>query len=241
MKAAVLVALLCAAGAEAKGYGTRSYTSPGKGKSKVWKYAAVGAAGAVAGAGAYYIGSKLYNVHTRYQHSNYDSYYNSRSSSWRNRHRRRTGTSGCTPQGGLREDSTDAWVIAQIVMNKTRGSFAPVELEVDLFNELLFRSPCKTPTQVVPLYECFLSTNRQISATDKQNAGACRLLGDVESLPEEHLEAKRKLLATGYMVYEVAVGADNLGDAVNYIVCVFFIFSSKWRVSIIQASCIVFT
>ena len=219
MKAALLVALLCVVGAEAKGYGTRSYSTPSKKKSKAWKYAAFGAGGFVAGAGAYYIGSKLYDVHTRYQYIHYNSYYNSRSSSWRNSNPKRA--TGCTPTGGLREDSTNAWVIAQIVINKNRTDFIPAEVEVDLFNELLFRSPCKTPTQIVALALCVVQRSRALTASDRSNPGVCQTLGDVESLPEEHAAAKRKLLATSdKFVMEVAVGADDI-FAAGDVVCIF--------------------
>ena len=212
----MLVALLCAVGAEGKGYGTRAYQTPSKTNTKAWKYAAAAGAGVAAGGLLYYVGSRSYNVHTRYRNK-YRKYWDEQDNEWKQRNPLRSNVD-CTPEGGLREDETDAWVVVQIAMNKTRGDFVPTELEVDLFNELLFRSPCSTPTQVVSLYECFLS-NSSITAADKLSPSKCRVVGDVESLPEEHVAAQRKLMGVSdRIVYEMAVGAEDVAEA-KVLVC----------------------
>eukprot|EP00754_Rhynchopus_humris_P039761 Rhum_TRINITY_DN22864_c0_g1::Rhum_TRINITY_DN22864_c0_g1_i1::g.176329::m.176329 len=217
-----LLALCCAVapGAEAKGgVSTRGYNRPTSKSSNAWKYA-VG--GAVAGAGAYYIGTRLYRVHTRYNdHDSYDEYYNSRSASWRSRHRKRQ--TNCRPTGGgLRQEATAAWVVGQLVMNKERTNFTAAELEIDLFNELMFRSPCYQPTEATTLQICSIpGVVRALTAADRANPQVCASVGDVESargssadvFPAEHLAAKRKLLATGTTIVEIAVGAENLNAA----------------------------
>ena len=222
-----LLALCCAVvpGAEAKGgVSTRGYNRPTSKSSNAWKYA-VG--GAVAGAGAYYIGTRLYRVHTRYNdHDSYDQYYNSRSSSWRASHRKRQ--TNCRPVGGgLRQEATQAWVVGQLVLNKERSNFTAAELEIDLFNELMFRSPCYQPTETTTLQICSIpGVVRALTAADRANPQVCASVGDVESarassvdvFPAEHLAAKRKLLATGTTIVEIAIGADSL-NAANQIVC----------------------
>ena len=174
------------------------------------------------GASTYYVGTGVHTVHTRYPHYSYDEYYKRQAQdpAWRSRHPRRAGTAGCTPPGGVHIAATQVWLVAQIVTtpNATMQDGLPLELEVDLFHELLFRAPCTPPTQVVTMTVCKFDTNRFITSHDRTTPALCYLTGTVESIssnPLEHQQHRRKLLSTGddgYTVVEISVGAATLND-----------------------------
>eukprot|EP00659_Diplonema_papillatum_P010399 gene10399-16020_t len=201
---ALLGILVALQGADGKGATTRSYVTPTR-SSNVWKY---GAAGGIGGAASYYVGSRLYS-HRTYYGTSYSSYYNSKSQSWRNKHKYRTNSGTCAAQG-LREDETDAWVIAEVVLQNS-PTFDPVEFEVDMFNELSFRASCATPTQIITMYKCNLDINMALTDTLRNDPSVCQFQGDVTSLP--FANRRRLLQAKAYTVVEFAIGADDTKDA----------------------------
>jgi len=193
--------------AECKGGGvpTRTYGKPNNPNS-AYKYAAAGAVGgALVG---YWVGSRRYAPsYGGYGYNSYDEYHadHDDDDDWGRRYggtnRRRTN---CQPRVRVPEASaTRAYVWVQAAIGQTRAQFTPMEFEVDLFRDLVWRSPCNVPTQTLISYVCSVPRARRILASDQNRPSTCQYLASVSSV---HEDARRKLLQGGATVIEIAIG-----------------------------------
>eukprot|EP00756_Hemistasia_phaeocysticola_P036276 Hpha_TRINITY_DN16633_c0_g1::TRINITY_DN16633_c0_g1_i1::g.179449::m.179449 len=212
-KAAAGLLLVALAGVEGKGSGTglptRTYGRPNKG-SNAYKYAGAAGVGAV---GGYWVGSHRYSPsYGGYHYSSYGDYrshYSHSDHGWRNRYGsggNRYRNTDCSPRTRYPQPEwTKAWTWAQIVLGVNRTAFNPVELETDLFRDLVWRSPCAVPTQVLISYVCSLPAKTRIPTSSMSQPNTCTYAGSVESV---HSVARRQMLQTtsGYTVVELAVG-----------------------------------
>ena len=219
---ALLFSLLLAGVGECDGKGLmRSSHYPGGSSSArysgKWKYAAAGAAGGVVlGYGLAYSYYRYNSYRRQFENDNWyrrSPYYNN----WRSR------PMSCTPTGGLREGDTDGWVVAHIRTNMTQTQFKTAEFEVDLFNELMYRTPCFTPTQAAVLSFCTGLTT--VTDADLKNPARCTTEAVFTS---EHTNARRRLLqnSAGATVV-VAIGVDEKDERISgtsEVVCVYCYF-----------------
>eukprot|EP01063_Lacrimia_lanifica_P015916 TRINITY_DN2256_c0_g1_i1.p2 TRINITY_DN2256_c0_g1~~TRINITY_DN2256_c0_g1_i1.p2 ORF type:complete len:281 (+),score=89.89 TRINITY_DN2256_c0_g1_i1:1551-2393(+) len=209
--AAALLAALCSEVA-AKGTAYRGGASAAGG-SGAYRTHSTG----YVGGSHYYVGGAMMMHHSRYHGDrDYGSYRGSRSEEWRRNHPQRPGTNCTVPAYGMQRELTQAWVITQLVFDKPMSNFTPAEIEVDFFNDLMFRSPCEGPTEVVTLFTCSfpgpLNRTKKMTDAERLDTSKCLFNGDVQSLPAGHAAARRRLLQTeededSYTVVEFAMGA----------------------------------
>eukprot|EP00756_Hemistasia_phaeocysticola_P005211 Hpha_TRINITY_DN13221_c1_g1::TRINITY_DN13221_c1_g1_i1::g.154771::m.154771 len=205
----LLLALTGCAPVDGKGNGvpTRTYGKPNN-ANNAYKYAGAAAAGGLVG---YWVGSRRFTPrYGGYGYSDYNSYHNhysGRDSSWNSRYGRNRRSTNCQPRTRVPQPEwTRAYVWVQAVIGVPSRQLQPIELETDLFRDLVWRSPCNVPTQVLISYVCNVQTRRRITATDQSRPATCQYLGSVESV---HSLARRNLLQGGYTVVEMAVGIRN--------------------------------
>eukprot|EP01064_Diplonema_japonicum_P029133 TRINITY_DN4635_c7_g1_i1.p1 TRINITY_DN4635_c7_g1~~TRINITY_DN4635_c7_g1_i1.p1 ORF type:complete len:298 (+),score=33.71 TRINITY_DN4635_c7_g1_i1:73-966(+) len=187
---------------------------PSKG-SNAWKYAGAGLIGAGVGVAAYYyVGGIRYRHHIRYD-DDYNRYYGRQPTSWRQRYPRTTSRT-CSVSGvDSSPEDTREWLVGEVLMDyNSSKTFNTIEFEVDLFMELVYRSSCYPPTEIVTMYRCDFPDSRKhvpITESEKSNTRFCQYIGDVASLPFAHGRSLLQTSNIGYTQVEFAVGVRNQG------------------------------
>jgi len=227
MKAAaglLFFALTGVQGKGGKGYGVpaRTYGRPNS-PSNAYKYAGAAGAGVLAGgAVGYYVGSRRYTPSYRGygdydDYDDYDDHYAQQYPEWDRQHTTNRPTNCAKPAVTWPQpEYTKAYVWAQVAIGIPRSDLKAIELETDLFRDLVWRSPCVVPTQVLISYVCGLDSKRKINRAEMDKPSVCTYSGSVESTLLG--DSRRKLAQNGQQtVVELAVGVRNKADYANMV------------------------
>eukprot|EP01064_Diplonema_japonicum_P003574 TRINITY_DN12294_c0_g1_i1.p1 TRINITY_DN12294_c0_g1~~TRINITY_DN12294_c0_g1_i1.p1 ORF type:complete len:296 (+),score=58.77 TRINITY_DN12294_c0_g1_i1:79-966(+) len=187
--------------------------------SGLWQHGGTGLVGGGPHKREYTVGTKTYHHHIHYEEEYYE-YYKEQPADWRAENPLNM-SKNCSRVGAYPDtSSTDSWLVGEVVMRPNATvTVTPVELEVDLFMELLYRSSCHHPSEVVILYKCVLPSTRplgKLTDDEKSDAKFCAFIGDVSS----HAASRsRTLLQTSSndsnIHVEYAVGAEE--DSVPFL------------------------
>eukprot|EP01062_Namystynia_karyoxenos_P067063 TRINITY_DN60964_c0_g1_i1.p2 TRINITY_DN60964_c0_g1~~TRINITY_DN60964_c0_g1_i1.p2 ORF type:complete len:293 (+),score=81.93 TRINITY_DN60964_c0_g1_i1:102-980(+) len=218
MRTAVALCLLAAVqmtSSKGTGLPTRTYARPSS-PSNAYKYAGAGLVGGLLI--GYWAGGVRYSPsYSGYQYDNYDGYRNYHSNNdaaWRSRYGQ--GASGyrqtnCQRSETLpRPELTEGWVWVQAAIGISQVDFKSVEFEVDLFRDLVWRSPCNLPTQIIVSRVCKKAARTALTEAEMANPAICTYQGGTDSV---HSAARRSLLqTTQWTIVEFAVGVRSDED-----------------------------